>query len=70
VTIVKVAGICTSNIKAKELDIPLAGGAGVVGGGAVPTAGAAAAAAAESIRILSLRQLQETKPLTDGYLPF
>ena len=39
---VKVAGIGTSNIKAKELDSPLAGGAGVVGG-AIPTARAAAA---------------------------
>jgi hypothetical protein len=39
---VKVAGIGTSNIKAKELDSPLAWGAGVVGG-SVPTAGAAAA---------------------------
>jgi hypothetical protein len=35
-TSVKVAGICAS----KELDRPLAGGAGVVGG-SVPTAGAA-----------------------------
>ena len=39
---VKVAGIGTSNIKAKELDSPLAGGAGVVGG-SIPTARAAAA---------------------------
>jgi hypothetical protein len=37
-----VAGIGTSNAKAKELDSPLAWGAGVVGG-PVPTAGAAAA---------------------------
>jgi hypothetical protein len=41
-TSIKVAGICTSNIKAEELDSPLAWGAGVVGG-AIPTAGAAAA---------------------------
>jgi hypothetical protein len=41
-TCVKVAGIGTSNIKAKELDSPLAWGAGVVGG-SVTTAGAAAA---------------------------
>ena len=39
---VEVAGISTSNVKAKELDSPLAGGAGVVGG-AIPTARAAAA---------------------------
>jgi hypothetical protein len=39
---VKVAGIGTSNVKAKELDSPLAWVAGVVGG-SVPTAGAAAA---------------------------
>jgi hypothetical protein len=38
----KVAGISTSNIKAKELDGPLAGHASVVGG-AVPMAGALAA---------------------------
>jgi hypothetical protein len=38
-----VAGIITSNIKAAELDSPLAGGAGVVVGGTVPTAGAATA---------------------------
>ena len=38
---VKVAGIGTSDVKAKELDSPLAWGAGVVGG-SVPTAGAAA----------------------------
>jgi hypothetical protein len=32
-TSVKVAGICTSDVKAEELDSPLAGGgAGVVGG--------------------------------------
>jgi hypothetical protein len=37
-----VAGICTSDVKAEELDSPLAWGAGVVGG-SVPTAGAAAA---------------------------
>jgi hypothetical protein len=37
-----VASICTSDVKAKELDSPLAWGAGVVGG-SVPTAGAAAA---------------------------
>ena len=36
------AGISTSKVKAKELDSPLAGGAGVVGG-AIPTARAAAA---------------------------
>ena len=36
------AGICTSNIKAKELGSPLAWGTGVVGG-SVLTAGAAAA---------------------------
>jgi hypothetical protein len=42
-TIVKVAGISTSKFKAEELDIPLAGRAGVVGGTGVPTAGAAAA---------------------------
>jgi hypothetical protein len=41
-TSIKVAGICTSSIKAEELDSPLAWGAGVVGG-AVPTAGAAVA---------------------------
>jgi hypothetical protein len=41
-TSVKMAGICTSDVKAEELDGPLAGGAGVVGG-SVPTAGAAAA---------------------------
>jgi hypothetical protein len=40
-----VAGICTSDVKAEELDSPLAGGgAGVVRvGGSVPTVGAAAA---------------------------
>jgi hypothetical protein len=39
-----VAGIGTSNIKAKELDRPLAGGGGAgVVGGAIPTARAAAA---------------------------
>jgi hypothetical protein len=37
-TKVKVAGVSTSNIKAKELDGPLAGRAHVVGG-AIPTAG-------------------------------
>jgi hypothetical protein len=37
-----VASICTSDVKAKELDSPLVWGAGVVGG-SVPTAGAAAA---------------------------
>jgi hypothetical protein len=37
-----VASICTSDFKAKELDSPLAWGAGVVGG-SVPTAGEAAA---------------------------
>jgi hypothetical protein len=41
-TTVKVAGVSTSDIKAKEQDGPLAGRASVVGG-AVPTAGAAAA---------------------------
>jgi hypothetical protein len=39
---VKVAGIGTSYVEAKELDSPLAWGAGVVGG-SIPTAGAAAA---------------------------
>jgi hypothetical protein len=39
---VKVAGLGTSNIKAKEFDSPLAWGAGVVGG-SIPTARAAAA---------------------------
>jgi hypothetical protein len=43
-TVVKVAGISTSNIKAEELDSPLAGHAGVVVGVTVPrTAGATAA---------------------------
>jgi hypothetical protein len=41
-TRVKVASICMSHVKAKELDSPLAWGAGVVGG-SVPTAGAAVA---------------------------
>jgi hypothetical protein len=36
-----VGSICTSDVKAKESDSPLAWGAGVVGG-SVPTAGAAA----------------------------
>jgi hypothetical protein len=40
-TSVKVAGICTSDVKAKELDGPLAGGAGALGG--------AEAAAAERV---------------------
>jgi hypothetical protein len=44
-----VAGIGTSNVKAKELDSPLAWGAGVVSG-SVPPAGAATA---ESIIISS-----------------
>jgi hypothetical protein len=42
-TSVKVAGIWTSDVKAEELDSPLAWGAGVVVGGSVPMAGAAAA---------------------------
>jgi hypothetical protein len=43
-TSVKVASICTSDVKAKESDSPLAWGEGVMVGGSVPpTAGAAVA---------------------------
>ena len=63
---VKVAGVSTSNIKAEELDGPLAW-ACECGGGSIPTVGAAAAESIISSRMTGVSLPNETDECIFGF---